>query len=406
MTRGIICSFDHDSSALIFINGPNARASQILRNDQAVVTSPATYPALLTPPTPSQRLSPSAAIDPNDANESGPSSSNLSPGVIEHLEISQTFNALELDNLRLMSHYFTHVWQSIVSDTDGEAKDNHHALWHDLIPGLAVTHPFLLHALLAVSAVHLALTTPASSAIPSELESLANIARHHHAQSLPLIRQTLRSPLDSTIIQPLFASSMFIAMYAFTHSLIQDARTDLDPLDEFSYGLTMLHGMEAVVQCDPMLLLGTPFNVMLIPNPRDPDAPLSPATEGYLAALRAAHARMTWPGGRDEADAYGYMIDILRYTFVLHRETSGRMMAFLPFAIKLPDLVLSGIREQQPLALCLVAGYATVLYSLKNNLWIHGWGEGVMEGVERKLAGTEWEEVIAWPSRVVSRDPS
>jgi hypothetical protein len=199
---------------------------------------------------------------------------------------------------------------------------------------------------------------------------------------------------------------MFIAMYAFTHSLIQDARTDLDPLDEFSYGLTMLHGMEAVVQCDPMLLLGTPFNVMLIPNPRDPDAPLSPATEGYLAALRAAHARMTWPGGRDEADAYDYMIDILRYTFVLHRETSGRMMAFLPFAIKLPDLVLSGIREQQPLALCLVAGYATVLYSLKNNLWIHGWGEGVMEGVERKLAGTEWEEVIAWPSRVVSRDPS
>ena len=303
-----------------------------------------------------------------------------------------------------MSHYFTHTWQSIISDTDGEAKERHHELWHDLVPRLALTYPFLLHALLAVSAVHLALTTPMSSTIPSALDSMANLARHHHAQSLPLMRKALSSPIDNVVIQPLFVCSVFISMYAFAYSLIQGARTRLDPLEEFSYGLTMLHGISAVVHSDPRLLLDTPFKVMLIPNPSDPDAPLSPATEGYLAALRAANARMTWPGGREEAEAYEYMIGILRYTFLLHRETPGRVMTIIPFATKLPDPVLSAIREQQPLALCLVAGYATVLYSLKRNMWIQGWGGRVMEAVERKLEGTEWEEVIAWPLRVVSKD--
>jgi hypothetical protein len=134
--------------------------------------------------------------------------------------------------------------------------------------------------------------------------------------------------------------------------------------------------------------------------------PLSPGTEGYLAAVEAACSRMTWLGGQEEAGGCSFMTAILRYTFLLQRDQPGRQMAAVPFAVLLPGPVLSGIREQQPLALCLVAGYATVLHALRRHLWIQGWGRRVMEGVERKLAGSEWEEVIAWPVQVVLSNPS
>lgn len=154
-------------------------------------------------------------------------------------------------------------------------------------------------------------------------------------------------------------------MYAFAHSLIPGPRVAVNRLEEFAQALTMLHGMSAIVQSAPALLEDTPFKVGLLPAPSDPAMPLSPGTEGYLAAVEAARSRMTWLGGQEEAGGYSFMIAILRYTLLLQRDQPGRQMAAVPFAVLLPGPVLSGIREQQPLALCLVAGYATVLHALR-----------------------------------------
>lgn len=291
MQKGVVCSFSGNSSSLIFVSGSNARRSQVSDNGEGVLaTALVSQPAL-----------PSNGIDPESTKDSSSLFSGFFSEASGHLHSSRSFNDLELDNLRLMCHYFTHAWTSMVSDTDGDAKNNHYELWHDIVPDLAMTHPFLLHALLAVSAVHFALTTPTSSISASELASMANLAQHHHTLSLQLMRKALSAPIDAITIQPLFACSACIAMYAFAHSLIPGPRVAVNPLEEFAQALTMLHGMSAIVQSAPGLLEDTPFKVGLLPAPSDPAMPLSPGTEGYLAAVEAARSRMTWLGGQEEA---------------------------------------------------------------------------------------------------------
>jgi hypothetical protein len=324
--------------------------------------------------------------------------------------LAQPFTALEVDNLRLMRHFCTHAWLSIVSEPDGSLNTDYRDLWCNVVPELAFAHPFLLHALLAVSAVHLLLTNPSlNSTATSASGSIANLAQHHHLQSLPLLRDALSAPADGnlTITTALFAAGALMALFAFGHSQIPADSTSLAALsaiDEFVQALTMLRGMSAIVHSAPGSLESTPFKVMFPREPSDPTVPLSPATEGYFAALKAAHARTIWPGGHGEAEAYAAAIEILRYTFLLYREEPGRQGAAVPFAVWLPQPVLSGIRDHQPIALCLVAGYATILHWLREDLWIQGWGRRVMGGLRVGLASNEWEEVIAWPLQVVGSD--
>jgi hypothetical protein len=320
----------------------------------------------------------------------------------------QPFTGLEIDNLRLMRHFCTHAWLSIVSEPDGSINADYRDLWCNIVPELAFAHPFLLHALLAVSAVHLVLTDPSSnSTATSASGSVANLAQHHHLQSLPLLTGALSAPADATMTTALFAAAALMALFAFGHSQIPTDSTSLAALstiNDFAQALTILRGMSAIVHSAPGSLESTPFKVMFPREPSDPTVPLSPATEGYFAALKAAHARTIWPGGHGQAEAYAAAIEILRYTFLLYREEPGRQGAAVPFAVYLPELVLSGIREYQPIALCLLAGYATILHWLKKDLWIQGWGRRVMDGLRAGLGGSEWEEVIAWPLQVVGSD--
>lgn len=76
--------------------------------------------------------------------------------------------------------------------------------------------------------------------------------------------------------------------------------------------------------------------------PSNPAAPLSPAVETYLTALQTACVRMTWQEGSKKDEGYNFMIGVLRYSFLLHREASGRQMTAVPFAVLLPEPVLSG----------------------------------------------------------------
>lgn len=395
------CSFGKDSSSLIFISGLSSRATRIAEDSQPVPPSPVEFEA------PSNTLNQLASIVTKPKN--APGAAHLTPktlsGDSESIYSSRTFNALNLENLRLMCHYFSHAWLTIVSDTEGAVKDTHHFLWHELVPDLAMKHDYLLHALLALSATHLALTAPASSTGPSELASREELARHHQALTLALLRDALASPIGSDTVQPLFACSMLVSLYAFGNFLIPGEDTGTNVLEEFGQAITILHGMTAIVSSDPNLLEDTPFIVARLLKPENPAEPLNPATEEFLVALHAANAAMDWPGGTADAEAYSFMIGVLRYTFRLHCEMPGRQHKVIPFAIRLPERVLAGIREQHGLALCLIAGYAAVLHTLKNNVWIQDWGLRVIKTVERKLAGTEWEKLAAWASRVTSKDP-
>ena len=375
---------NNTSSPLIFINGANSRRARSLQ-----LQEPQGVPSTTT----SQPQPPSLALKNHLKDDA------------EHVHKLPIFTASELDNLRLMRHFCTHVWHSVAPEPDYAARTSTEYLWRDIVPDLALSHPLLLHALLAVSAVHLELTKKDSNfTFAFGSASMANLARQHHSESLSLMQDALNGPMDNTTIPPVFAASALIAMYAFGHSLTANHSAhfgDQNPIESFAQALTMLRGMSAVVCSQSSLLEKAPFKTMLPPEPTSRTATINPAAEGYIATLKAVHASMRWIDGQEQAEGYSRAIEFLRDTFLLHAEDSVSQGSMVPFAVRMPEQVLLGIREQQPLALCLIAGYATVLHWLRSHLWIQGWGRRVIDGVETILKGNEWQEVIAWPLRVV-----
>ena len=52
----------------------------------------------------------------------------------------------------------------------------------------------------------------------------------------------------------------------------------------------------------------------------------------------------------------------------------------------------------EPLALAILANYAVILYWLRKNIWVEGWGKETVDAVRQALP-TEWHECIAWAVR-------
>ena len=72
-------------------------------------------------------------------------------------------------------------------------------------------------------------------------------------------------------------------------------------------------------------------------------------------------------------------------------------MAVMPFPIQCPLECIERLKEQDPLALAILAHYAVIIHWLREkHLWMRGWGKDIVDVVKDTLSG-EWLDCIEWP---------
>ena len=101
-------------------------------------------------------------------------------------------SAANLADLELFHNFVSHTYCTI------GPEEQDHTPWRDEIPSLALSHPFLLHAILGLSAAH-----EPSQADPSAHMS-EQIARQHYDTSLRLFRESFHGvtcPETATVFQ-------------------------------------------------------------------------------------------------------------------------------------------------------------------------------------------------------------
>jgi hypothetical protein len=72
-------------------------------------------------------------------------------------------------------------------------------------------------------------------------------------------------------------------------------------------------------------------------------------------------------------------------------------MVVMPFPIQCPLQFVLKLKEQDPLALVILAHYAVILHWLREeHLWMRGWGKDIVDTVKHTL-DKEWLDCIEWP---------
>lgn len=86
-------------------------------------------------------------------------------------------------DLVLMNNWTASTWKSII-----DPQDKYQKLWQTFVPTEAASHPFLMHGILALSALHLASDSGRSQETRREHRA---VALRHHEYSIALFRPLL-----------------------------------------------------------------------------------------------------------------------------------------------------------------------------------------------------------------------
>lgn len=295
------------------------------------------------------------------------------------LQPEQAFNwAMDLG---LMNHY--------TSLTSGTLPGASLRVWQSEIPKEAISYPFLMHQILAVSAFHLA------SLRPSQSQVHFTQALQHQQHAICGINAEV-SNITSGNCHALFAASslLFIGAIAASSTALHTARQC--EIDNIVDVFTLIRGVSGILGSSKEdIRQGSLGDFMdCIPHPIESRL-LNLLLEKIPEIRRSFHENSN-QALADEAIA-GLEESIGRAL-----TTSPELTVAIIWPMTLNDGFLALLRVRHPAALVIVAHYCTVLHAAGSDYWfMRGWGRCVVTAIAECLT-LPWKEYIEWPLAYIS----
>ncbi|KAI8630173.1 hypothetical protein F5Y19DRAFT_429167 [Xylariaceae sp. FL1651] len=259
--------------------------------------------------------------------------------------------------------------------------------WSD-VADLATRHTYLLHNLLALSALHL------RSTYPDQAETLEQIAAGHQARGIPMFREALIRDLETDSL-PLFACSCILLPAHFAASkdplsLIVNEETQGPP-----DWLLLLDGATIVTENHCPGLLESSLRPLLGPMiPVEPDDIDDSPADRELISLKD-----TIPAAAERKEDYRKLIDLLRYFYTLSNRGPS-LLAKKTAALRFPPFLSrtgkDDLAKRHPVALIVMAFWIVLLFRIEDRWWLRGKVRPIALKIQQLLP-TEHQHLIAWP---------
>ncbi|CAI6300515.1 unnamed protein product [Periconia digitata] len=394
---------------------PNAPPIPTQSGDGNVIRKSSSKAQLTQPKKePSEENSPQAnslgyVLNATDESSSPSTSSDSFPFITKFVyrRDNQPSN-LWIQDLHLMQH-----WITVVADKMSQREESK-SLWKTEWTKAAMTHNFLMHEILALSALHLAATNPA------EQRMYHGLGIHHQDHALRGMRKVLGTITEANASQ-LFATSILVSITVFA-SRGQDAmypETDSEGLpisstvsvfDDLADIFSLIQGIGFVISAGQIYVIRGPFAPMLAENTREtPPQPLFPHLLERIPDL--LHFL------ENECDLEeGYRRELVAFV-ALMRETllhamrpcqDNREAHFLFYwPLHLSPRFLNNIRDREQPALVVLMHWAVGLYAAQTRHWyLIGWADRVVKAISDAVTDPLWRSAIKWPLKIVERHRS
>ncbi|BCS01635.1 Zn(II)2Cys6 transcription factor [Aspergillus luchuensis] len=360
--------------------------------------SPDSIARSVTPTSTSAQYSPSSS-----SSRSTPSPSSFQP-----IPAPTTF---DFHDFTLHHHYLTSTCYTLAED------DGSFHFWRDEVPKMAISHPFILHLILALAGLHKArvdtVDTDNTFSNPGANDSwLVNRAEHHSAKGLSELLSLL-AHVSPNNIAAVWAGATILCFLPMARGP--------RPGDYLFFSIGTDH--ESMVQW-PSLVKGvkTLSGMSGDIKPRGDKCGSSRVDQGGMASginyrglLQALRERILLHGkqrgelhARELSDCYINAIAMLeRVLDETHGEkqdgeenNTGRLAMIIYDWICCFEPALDAFQNKDPVAMILLA-YFLVLMKLHDGVWFaRGWAEHIMGGIEECL-GQDDRRWLQWPMKQI-----
>lgn len=285
---------------------------------------------------------------------------------------------LNLIDLELLLHWKDRTYQTFCRSPHGKT------VWQSLVPQEAIMEPFLMHGILALSAVHLA-RTKNESLKPAYISRAAS----HQNQALAKFRPLLMniSPSNS---KPMFAYASLITVYSFGSSQEphpSDFRTTIDNLCQV---IVLARGVHQISVKAADALQDSMFRPIL--QWKSLQQNLTQETKRTFERLHEAIRSLT---SDDIRRAYFGAIICIQDGLAEILGGSTAVATATRVAIRMPPGYVGLLRNYDPFALVILAYYCSVLHRLRHNWCLETWGAQVARAVWSML-DHQWRSLMHW----------
>ena len=298
---------------------------------------------------------------------------------------------LNLGHLELLYHFIA-VTAPAVS-----AGDLGHEVWATLMPKIALSHEWLMHGLLAMSALHIVHLYPEEGGI------YWSRAAMHQDQALQGQQNALANATRENG-DALFAFSVVIVYLAFASSYAPSG-DEIVPLQGLIECLHMFRGVRAIRPAVRHFVEDSLLAPLLDLHPGNIKS--SPAfreghTEDHFARLllfASTNADLNEDDDMNDTESFAAAASSLRVSYLkVEAIPVGQPIAppIWLWAVRLPGSFIMRVRDRQPVPLVLIAHWCVLLAQIHHYWFIQGWVDRTMNDITRCLPA-EHQGWLEWP---------
>ncbi|PYI05694.1 hypothetical protein BO78DRAFT_317465 [Aspergillus sclerotiicarbonarius CBS 121057] len=295
----------------------------------------------------------------------------------------QAVPSLNITDLELMMQWCNSTYKNV---SRGENTDH---IWRARAPEEALAHPFLMHGLLALSALHIARTRPDVQQRPTYLST----AVAHQTQALALFRDLL-SDINASNSKAMFAFASVVVYYTFGLPHSPESSDPWAIVDDLVQIFTLARGVQQVLGEAVPVIQSSEWGVVLQVGDLD---------EGYLEDAQSALGRLHEVnhscGAQDpthDTAAYQHALELLADMLAVARGGMPSASASCRWAIRQKPHFMDFLREREPLALVILAYHCIIFHHSRDVWYIEDRGSRVARALWEVL-DDEWRPLLERP---------
>jgi len=270
-------------------------------------------------------------------------------------------------------------------------------IWQNVIPAEALSHTFLMYGILALAALHIAHDRPQVK------DSYIPVAFQHYNVAIASFRSALKK-VDADNCTALFGFSTILIVLSFAFAQSPSPAQNQSPVDDLIQIFTLLQGVRVVLQSAMPWVSKGPLSPLLrrgsVPNSDAARSSIHIPQDFDEALIRLGGYNERTYETADSHEMYNQAIQSLRVCVEKVKANPGDRAAAINWLVFLENSYVSSLKDNQPLALVILAHYGIVLNGLRDSWFVQGLGTRVIEVVHRSLS-EKWRPLVHWPMEQV-----
>ncbi|KAL2807999.1 hypothetical protein BJX63DRAFT_54027 [Aspergillus granulosus] len=288
---------------------------------------------------------------------------------------------LNIEDLELMMQWCTTTYRSVSRNTAVES------VWQAVVPREAMRHPFLMHGILGLSALHLAATSDEATK-----EQYVKISKTHQNQAVIGLARLSGKPKPYHS-DAAFTLSNIMMIFSFALPEIVGQTPGKSALDElYEVFISTRESEDVIVNIIDRVEHGElkPLLQCDKAQPKMPDT-----SRLAIMSLNQLNMNLALQDPRHDKDLYGTTIKHLGSALDKVSRDGETMIVAFQWIFQVPSKFMELYRQREPFALVILAHYAVIIHFLRRHWWMGEWGIRLIRDIGQHL-DANWRKSITW----------